>query len=166
VYAGSHDSYITFADFFDKIVEAYHGVKQHASEANMSADRLNAPPFHEDDAKMIVSTRIRVGRNLKAFPLGPQITDAQRLDIEKQVSHALTNFTGDLQGTYYPLDKLSEDDRKKLIEDFLFKEGDRFLEACGLNRDWPHGRGIFHNVDKTFLVWVNEEDQLRIISMQ
>ena len=49
---------------------------------------------------------------------------------------------------------------------YLSREGDRFLEACGLNRNWPHGRGIFHNNDKTFLVWVNEEDQLRIISMQ
>merc|ERR1712127_1139262 len=49
---------------------------------------------------------------------------------------------------------------------FLFKEGDRFLAACNLNRDWPSGRGIFHNDAKTFLVWVNEEDQLRIISMQ
>lgn len=28
------------------------------------------------------------------------------------------------------------------------------------------GRGIFHNKDKTFLVWCNEEDHLRIISMQ
>ena len=54
-----------------------------------------------------------------------------------------------------------------MIDDhFLFKEGDRFLDACGLNRDWPEGRGIFHNNEKTFLVWVNEEDQLRIISMQ
>jgi len=54
-----------------------------------------------------------------------------------------------------------------LIEDhFLFKEGDRFLEACRINENWPHNRGIFHNVDKTFLVWCNEEDQLRIISMQ
>mgnify|MGYP003326039175 CR=1 FL=1 len=35
-----------------------------------------------------------------------------------------------------------------------------------MNRDWPSGRGIFHNEKKTFLVWVNEEDQLRIISMQ
>lgn len=56
---------------------------------------------------------------------------------------------------------------KQLIDDhFLFKEGDRFLKACNLNRDWPSGRGIFHNEKKTFLVWVNEEDQLRIISMQ
>jgi len=49
---------------------------------------------------------------------------------------------------------------------FDYREGDRFLETCGLNRDWPKNRGIFHNNDKTFLVWVNEEDQLRIISMQ
>jgi len=57
--------------------------------------------------------------------------------------------------------------QKQLIEDhFLFKEGDRFLETCGLNREWPEGRGIYHNDAKTFLVWINEEDQLRIISMQ
>jgi len=53
-----------------------------------------------------------------------------------------------------------------VADHFLFKEGDRFLEACGLNRDWPNGRGIFHNKEKSFLIWVNEEDQLRIISMQ
>ena len=47
-----------------------------------------------------------------------------------------------------------------------YREGDRFLAAANLNRDWPSGRGIFHNDAKTFLIWVNEEDQLRIISMQ
>lgn len=62
---------------------------------------------------------------------------------------------------------MSEQERNQLVEDhFLFKEGDRFLQSSGLNRDWPSGRGIFHNDDKTFLVWVNEEDQLRIISME
>jgi len=40
------------------------------------------------------------------------------------------------------------------------------LETCGLNRQWPNSRGIYHNDDKTFLCWVNEEDQFRIISMQ
>jgi arginine kinase len=52
------------------------------------------------------------------------------------------------------------------MSQFEIREGDRFLEACNLNRDWPEGRGIFHNDAKTFLVWVNEEDQLRIISME
>lgn len=133
----------------------------------MDASKLNAPPFPEHDGKMIISTRIRVGRNLADYPLGPGITNEQRKEIEKKVSEALKSFTGDLEGTYYPLNDMSEEDKKKLIEDhFLFKEGDRFLEACGLNRDWPNGRGIYHNNDKTFLVWINEEDQLRIISMQ
>merc|ERR1739838_443225 len=46
----------------------------------------------------------------------------------------------------------------------LFVQGDPALTHSGMERDWPEGRGIFHNKDKTFLVWVNEEDQLRIIS--
>ena len=33
-------------------------------------------------------------------------------------------------------------------------------------RDWPDARGIYHNDAKTFVVWVNEEDHSRIISMQ
>ena len=79
----------------------------------------------------------------------------------------MSGFDGELAGKYYSLASLTDEEKKQLIADhFLFKEGDRFLEAAGLNKEWPDGRGIFHNNDKTFLVWVNEEDQLRIISMQ
>jgi len=35
-----------------------------------------------------------------------------------------------------------------------------------MHRDWPDARGIFHNVDKNALVWLNEEDHMRIISME
>ena len=66
---------------------------------------------------------------------------------------------GNLAGTYYSLEDMDEKTRDLLIEyHFLFKQGDRFLEAAGLNRDWPEGRGIFYNEQRTFLVWVNEED--------
>merc|ERR1719361_735037 len=83
------------------------------------------------------------------------------------VVEACNSFDGELAGTFYSLGSMTDEQRNQLIADhFLFKEGDRFLEACNLNRNWPEGRGIFHNNDKTFLVWVNEEDQLRIISMQ
>ena len=124
-------------------------------------------PFSEPHAAMIRSTRIRVARNLAGYPLGPGMTREQRLEIEQKVIEACKKFTGDLAGTYYSLATMSDAQRAQLIEDhFLFKEGDRFLEAAGLNRDWPEGRGIFHNNDKTFLVWINEEDQLRIISME
>ena len=42
----------------------------------------------------------------------------------------------------------------------------RFLKAAGGYTDWPAGRGIYFNEPKTLVVWVNEEDHLRIISMQ
>merc|ERR1719402_1800003 len=62
---------------------------------------------------------------------------------------------------------MEENVRQQLVDDhFLFVSGDRNLQVAGMERDWPEGRGIFHNAAKTFLVWVNEEDQLRIISMQ
>lgn len=62
---------------------------------------------------------------------------------------------------------MDEKVRQQLVDDhFLFMSGDPNLKVAGMERDWPEGRGIFHNDTKTFLVWVNEEDQLRIISMQ
>jgi len=133
----------------------------------MDYTQLDCPPFTADEQAMIISTRIRVGRNLADFPLGPGVSKSQRDQIEAYVQKACQSFTGELAGKYYSLGSMSEADRQNLIDEhFLFKEGDRFLEACGLNRDWPSGRGIFHNNAKTFLIWVNEEDQLRIISMQ
>ena len=93
-------------------MESYHGVKQHVKEIKMESSALNAPPFPEDDAKMIISTRIRVGRNLADYPLGPGITNDQRKEIEKKVSEALGTFEGDLAGKYYPLNNLSDEERK------------------------------------------------------
>jgi len=167
VYAGDEESYSLFAPLFDPIIKEYHGFsKADQHKSNLNPDDLNAPnPDPEGD--YIISTRIRVGRNVADLPLGPAISREQRNAIERQVSEALNGLEGKLSGRYYPLQGMNEADSVQLIADhFLFKAGDRFLEAAGLNRDWPEGRGIYHNDEKTFLVWVNEEDQLRIISMQ
>ena len=167
VYAGDEESYSVFAPLFDPIIKEYHGFsKSDMHKSNLNPDDLEAP--NPDPAgEYVLSTRIRVGRNIKNMPLGPAISKEQRDSIEKDVSEILSRFTGSLAGKYYPLNNLTDTQRESLISDhFLFKAGDRFLEAAGLNRDWPNGRGIFHNDKKTFLVWINEEDQLRIISMQ
>jgi len=167
VYAGDEESYEVFAPLFDKIIQDYHGFsKDDKHKSNLNPDDLDAPN-PDKEGNYILSTRIRVGRNVADIPLGTAISNAQRNKVEKDVSEVLTSFSGFLSGKYYPLNNMSEADSESLIADhFLFKAGDRFLEAAGLNRDWPNGRGIFHNDEKTFLVWINEEDELRIISMQ
>jgi len=56
----------------DQIIETYHGHKKDAKHvSNMDYTKLNAPALPADEAAMIKSTRIRVGRNLADYPLGP-----------------------------------------------------------------------------------------------
>ena len=42
---------------------------------------------------------------------------------------------------------------------------DNHLTSSGVASDWPHGRGIWISEDQTKMIWVGEEDQLRIISI-
>jgi hypothetical protein len=44
---------------------------------------------------------------------------------------------------------MTKETQKQLTADhFLFKEGDRFLQAANACRYWPSGRGIYHNDQK------------------
>ncbi len=168
VYAGDEESYTLFAPLLYPIIREYHHYdpKRQTHRSDMDPDHLNIEN-PDPENRFILSTRIRVGRNLHCFPLGPNLASRERLIVECMVADTLTQLQGELAGRYYPLQGMDEATKMRLIQDhFLFKEGDRFLESAGLNRDWPEGRGIFHNENKTFLVWVNEEDQLRIISME
>ena len=77
----------------------------------MDFTTLKCPPLSAEDAAMIVSTRIRVGRNLADFPLGPGISKEQRDKVESLVQTAVSQFTGELEGSYYALNKLTEAER-------------------------------------------------------
>ena len=63
---------------------------------------------------------------------------------------------------------MTEAEQEQLIEDhFLFdKPVSPLLTCAGMARDWPDARGIWHNEKKNFLVWINEEDHTRMISME
>jgi len=165
IYAGDEDSYKDFKDVFEPIILEYHGLEpgfSHQSDMDVTKIKGNVHP----DAP-VKSTRIRVGRSIEGYGLSPGITREQRLGVEKLMISAFAKLEGELAGTYYPLLGMEESVRQKLVDDhFLFVSGDKNLIAAGMEREWPEGRGIFHNEAKTFLTWVNEEDQLRIISMQ
>jgi len=130
------------------------------------------------DSAYVLSTRIRTGRSIKGFPLPPSISADQRKELEGIVVGALDALEGELKGEYFPLagsttyakkpngiDKETEEGLIK--QNFLFQAPDEpMLLSWRMERDWPHARGIYHNEKKSALVWVNEEDHLRIISME
>merc|ERR1711925_40336 len=165
IYAGDWDTYKVFGDVFDPLIQEYHGIS--ADSVHTSDMDVNKIQGNIDTSAPVHSTRIRVGRSIDGFGLSPGITKDQRVGVEKLMSKAFANLEGDLAGTYFPLTGMNEQVRQQLVDDhFLFVSGDPNLKVAGMERDWPEGRGIFHNKDKTFLTWVNEEDQLRIISME
>merc|ERR1719197_2171833 len=54
----------------------------------MDATALTNADFSEEDAAMVNSTRIRVGRNLKGYPLVPGVSREQRNEIMDKVVEA------------------------------------------------------------------------------
>jgi len=50
----------------------------------------------------------------------------------------------------------------------MFKDmsADSFLVEAGIASHWPNGRGCWFSADKQCIIWVGEEDHLRIMAMQ
>jgi len=168
IYAPDAEAYTLFSDLFDPIIEDYHkGFKK--TDKHPPRDFGDVSTFGNVDptGEFVVSTRVRCGRSMEGYPFNPCLTEAQYKEMEQKVSTTLSGLEGELKGKFYPLTGMEKSVQQQLIDDhFLFKEGDRFLQAANACRFWPSGRGIYHNDNKTFLVWCNEEDHLRIISMQ
>jgi creatine kinase len=171
VSAGEAAAYTTFKEMMDPVIEGWHGYKPtdtHTSD--MDYTKLNMTPSQTAKFdKHVVSTRIRAGRSVETLALPPATDRKQRRKVESLLVGALANMEGELAGKYFPLGGMTKAEEDKMQgEGFLFQKPtpNNVLANCGAGRDWPDGRGIYHNVSKTFLVWVNEEDHMRCISMR
>jgi len=168
--AGDEECYDVFKDFFDPIIDLRHGGygpdAKHKTDLNWQA--LKGGDAADIDAKYVLSSRVRTGRSIKGISLPPHCTRAERRKVESISNKILDGFTGEFKGKYYPLSKMTDAEQDQLIADhFLFdKPVSPLLTCAGMARDWPDGRGIWHNDEKSFLVWISEEDHLRVISMQ
>jgi len=165
--AGDEESYEVFADLLDPIIEGRHNGfgKDAKHKTDLNPDNLKGGVF---DEKYVLSSRVRTGRSIKGIALPPHCTRGERRAVEKIAVDALAGLEGEFKGKYFPLSKMTDAEQDQLINDhFLFdKPVSPLLTCAGMARDWPDARGIWHNDAKTFLVWVNEEDHLRVISMQ
>ena len=164
IYAGDAETYKTFAEIFDLIIADYHSFtqkKQHTTDLSFS----NLPSLDPDN-KYIISTRIRVARNLDGFPFTAFISANERYQVEKLIVEAAKNLPINLQGQYLSVKDILNAKIKPLKINFFPKKGDRFQEAAGITRDFPDSRGVYLSHNKKFMIWTNEEDHLRIISME
>nr|BAE16474.1 mitochondrial taurocyamine kinase [Arenicola brasiliensis] len=165
--AGDEESYEVFAELFDKIIDDKHGGFKPTDKHKTDLDSSKIVGGNFDE-KYVVSSRVRTGRSIRGLCLPPAACRAERREVERVITDALAGLSDEFSGKYYALKSLTDKEQQQLIDDhFLFqKPTGALLLASGMARDWPDARGIWHNNDKTFLIWVNEEDHCRVISMQ
>jgi len=168
VYAGDADCFTSMASMFDKVILKYHQIDVTKNQAfEEKYEKVTLPALPEG---AIASTRIRTARNLKSLPFTVNMTKEQRLQLESTMIKVFDSFESPhLKGKYHPMVGMPEEDRVKYVDlHYLYINDDPTLELVGCYDDWPQGRGIFINENQekgVFIVWVGEEDQLRIMAM-
>uniref|UniRef100_H2Z695 creatine kinase n=1 Tax=Ciona savignyi TaxID=51511 RepID=H2Z695_CIOSA len=166
--ACDEESYTTFKDIFYPVIKERHNGYDPESDTHpidMDSTKIKKGQL---DEKYVLSCRVRTGRAVRGLSHPPVCSRAERRAVESILCEAFTGLSSDLAGIITHLVTMSEEDQDKLIDDhFLFdKPVSPLLTCAGMARDWPDARGIFHNDEKNFLVWVNEEDHMRVISME
>ena len=139
LYAPDPDCYDTFPEIFWPVISEYHKVDINDLKAVSDfGDPKLLIDFDPKYSDSIVSSRIRVGRTIKGYPMGPKLTRETREEIKNLMVEAFQNLNDDLYGDYLELNELSNDERDALIEShYLFANADdRFLEKAGGYLDW------------------------------
>ncbi len=108
------------------------------------------------EAAVVLSSRVRLARNLRGIPFPHRATDeSRRITFDRVTQSALE--TGLLtQGAVWDFGELPEEDRRLFVERHLAST--RLLEGRG-------PRGVVTSVGETLGLQVNEEDHVRIQAM-
>jgi protein arginine kinase len=105
------------------------------------------------EADIIMSSRIRLARNLAAFPFTNRASAHQKADLESLLRERIAKLESGPRLNYFSIASLSPLDRQFLIERQLIS---REIAAS----EGP--RGVAFDERETISLMINEEDQLRL----
>lgn len=133
-------------------------VVKNGSTEKMELSDLQASPGEwlggtGPEADIVISSRIRLARNLAGYPFLSTANEQQLGELERMVRERLLNTCRAEGMSYFSLPSLGSIDRQFLVERHL------------ISRELASGkgaRGVGLAVDETVSIMVNEEDHLRI----
>ncbi|PCJ19117.1 MAG: hypothetical protein COB02_08690 [Candidatus Cloacimonadota bacterium] len=151
---GDAKSYEYFEDYFEAVLSELH-----PKINNFEGDNF-------DNTLLLGKTnsyRVRLARNIQGFPLPSAMNRQQRVDLLKLVKKSIDDLNIEFLYKSYESDENSFQD---LPSWYFFTKGDSFYDTSGLNNDWPLGRAVFYFKELSCVIWVGEEDHLRIFCHQ
>ncbi len=118
---------------------------------------IEKPPFWLSGEgkfpEMVLSTRVRIARNLRKYPFNLKAKESDRMEILSIVREALDNLKLIDDPVFLSMEELSDMDKRFLVE--------RHLATFDLTKD-PVGRAVYFSKDESVNVMINEEDHIRI----
>ncbi len=102
---------------------------------------------------IVISSRIRLARNLNSFPFLSRASRAQRKELESRLRNVILNANIAPQTLYVDLEEAPQVDRDLLVERHLISKPHAAAEGS---------RGVAIGENETISIMVNEEDHLRI----
>ena len=122
-------------------------------ESLIRSDHAELTQSAKKGAPVVLSTRIRLARNLSTAPFPERANTVQRSDVLTRCADQLSNLPQMAKGSFFDIDSLSDLEKQVLVERHLISR-----ELC----ESESGSGVYINKDQTCSVMVNEEDHLRI----
>ncbi len=119
---------------------------------------LDAAGAHSD---VVLSTRVRLARNVDGYAFTGRARDGERLRVLVQVREALQVLPGLNDSLLVRIDELGPADRALLFERHLVSK-----ELAGLEPQHPLRTGAAVYLSDGLSVMINEEDHLRLQSLQ
>src|SRR4051812_15074422 len=104
-------------------------------------------------SEVVISSRIRLARNVAGFNFLSRCTRHQRQALEQKVRQTVLDAAIAPQTLYVDLEQAPEVDRQLLVERHLISKPHASAEGA---------RGVAIGKDETVSIMVNEEDHLRI----
>jgi len=98
--AGDEESYETFAELFDPIIEERHNgfKKTDMHKTDLDSSKIRGGKF---DERYVLSSRVRTGRSIRGFSLPPHCSRAERREVETVVSQALDGLKGEHFSSFF-----------------------------------------------------------------
>ncbi len=105
------------------------------------------------DSDIVISSRIRLARNVAGFRFHSRATPREKMDLERHINKKLEQAETTKPLKYFELQDLSSIDRQFLVERHLISREHAFGKGP---------RGVSISSDENLSIMVNEEDHLRI----
>lgn len=152
VYAPDFHSYEVFRELFGPILQNF--------QAPLPATRNDLACLNP---AAVVSTRIRVARNLAGHAFTAGMSRSERLTVEAKIARACDALEPEFRGWIRKLGDIPPHRLDTMISrNMAFGPEDKYMAAAEIHADWPIGRSVYITRKKQLSVWINEEDHLRV----